>query len=137
MRVRWLDAAAAVGARDRRSPAPCDAASIDDSDLAVVPPGSASGSSTPPAIASDDMMWPVLAWRDGALARIDRAVHFDVDCDAGRGRPSGRGRRAISYRSSREPADTALAEAALRAALDAGVPWSDFERRIADRVGGR
>ena len=38
------------------------------------------------------MTWPVLAWRDGALVRIDRAVHFEVTATRVADGPSGRGR---------------------------------------------
>ena len=62
--------------------------------------------------------------------RIDRAVHFDTDATRVADGQATRRYRTISYRSSRDEADTALAEAALRAALDAGVPWSDFDRRV-------
>ena len=63
-----------------------------------------------------------------ALVRIDRAVHFEIDATrVADGQAAAVADDLVSI-VARE-ADTALAEAALRAALDAGVPWSDFDRR--------
>ena len=102
--------------------------SIAESDLATIPQGI--GVRFRPAVgtASNDVTWPVLARRDGALVRIERAVHLEVDAT-----------RVVDGQTAAVPndlisivapkADLPLAEAALRAALDAGLSWSDFDRR--------
>ncbi len=101
--------------------------SIAESDLALIPQGVGVRFQNAAGDASDDMMWPVLAWRDGALARIDRAVHFDVAATRVADGPAAAVARDLVSIVARE-ADISLAEAALRAALNEGVSWSDFDR---------
>ena len=77
----------------------------------------------PPVIA------PVLALRDGRLVRIDHGLRVDVDSTtvtAGTAVPVS----DALVRIVAAPADTALAEAALRAALTAGVPWINVNQRV-------
>ena len=71
----------------------------------------------------------ILTRRDGVLARIDRHVRLDADAT----RVSEAGGTPIPgdlVTIAAAPQDADLAAAALRAALDAGIPWSDFERRV-------
>jgi hypothetical protein len=72
-------------------------------------------------------MWPVLGRRDGALVRIDRAVHLETDATTVADGQATAVRNDLISIVARE-SDTALAEAALRAVLDAGVSWSEFDR---------
>jgi len=68
---------------------------------------------------------PILTRRDGRLTRIDRAVTLTSDATTVADRTQSivpEGLVAIAA----SPDDTELANAALRAALDAGVPWMDF-----------
>ena len=79
----------------------------------------------------------ILTRRDGALVRVDRRVHLDADAT----RVSERRSIAGRHRSRDDRCAAArcgpLAEAALRAALDAGVPWSRLRSARRDRVGRR
>ena len=70
----------------------------------------------------------VLTRRNGVLMRIDRTLQVDVDSTRvtdGVAVPVRPDLVAIAA----APVDLPLAEAALRAALDAGIPWTDFDRR--------
>ncbi|HEX6162665.1 MAG TPA: BatA domain-containing protein [Vicinamibacterales bacterium] len=72
---------------------------------------------------------PILARRGDALVAIDRQVRADVDATHVSDGPA----TAISpdlVRVVASPRDTPLAEAAFGAALDAGVPWANFNQRI-------
>ncbi len=72
---------------------------------------------------------PILARRNGVLTRIDRPAQFSVDATRvaeGVARPAPIDLVAIAARET----DSPLAEAALGAALDAGIPWNDFSRRV-------
>lgn len=102
--------------------------SVAESDLALIPPGVGVRFQNAAGSASDEVRWPVLARRDGALVRIDRAVQFEVDTTRVADGPVAAAASELVSIVARE-ADTELAEAALRAALDAGVSWSDFDRR--------
>jgi len=72
---------------------------------------------------------PILSRRNGSLVVISREVRAGVDAtqvtDGAVGTISPDLVRIIA-----RAGDTALAEAALAAALDAGVPWSNFNQRI-------
>ena len=72
---------------------------------------------------------PILTLRDGAMISIDRHVRADVDAthvtDGAANKVPPDLVRIIA-----SPGDTALAEAALRAALDAGIPWANFNQQI-------
>lgn len=102
---------------------------IVESDLAFVPPEI--GLRFVPLAASPpvEQVMSILARRDGVLTRIDRRVRLDNDetgvSETGRA-PVSSGLVAIVA----APQDAALAEASLRAALDAGIPWSDFSRPV-------
>ena len=72
----------------------------------------------------------ILTRRDGVLTRIDRRVRLDAEAT----RVSEAGGAPISSRSGDDRCDCRAMrtsrQAALRAALDAGIPWSDFDRRV-------
>ncbi len=102
---------------------------IDDSDLASVPPQIGLRFvpvATPP---QTEQTMSILTRRDGVLTRIDRHVRLDADATW----VSEAGRMPIPVdlvTIAAAPQDADLAAAALRAALDAGIPWSDFDRRV-------
>ncbi len=83
-----------------------------------------SGSPSPP-----DITVPFLVRRNLALTRVERSVHLDSDST-----------RVVDGAATAVPddlvtivasaSDTPLATAALHAALDGGIPWADFERRV-------
>jgi hypothetical protein len=102
---------------------------VDDSDLATVPKdiGIRFEPAAAPSLADSSL--PILTRRNGAPARIDRAVHFELDATRvadGAATPVPSDLVTIVA----NPTDTDLAEAALRAALDAGIPWSEFTQRV-------
>lgn len=125
---RWLDRQApstreiVVAGELRRG-------AIDHSDLAAVPAGIGIRFLPAPTASNADFTMPVLARRNGVLMLIDRRVHAGsaathVTDSTGLALPSD------IVRIVAKPADTALAEASLRAALDAGVPWADFDHHV-------
>ena len=104
--------------------------SIEASDLAVVPPEvgirfvADTASAAPNQFTSSS-----LTRRNGPLVRVDHLVRLDTDVtrmadDAAVPVPEDR------LRVIAAPADQALAEAALRAAVDEGVPWTAADRRL-------
>lgn len=103
--------------------------SVTDSDVASIPLEIGVRFESVAATSSNDVTWPVLTRRNGSLVRIDRAVHFATDATrVTEGRATAVAGDLISIVARDQ--DTALAHAALRAALDAGVSWSDFARPI-------
>jgi hypothetical protein len=104
---------------------------IDQSDVDAIPEdvGIRFLASPEPVVPRADLTMPVLNRRDGVLSREDWALHADVS--SMRATPAG-GKPVPSDLVTvvASPADSALAEAALRAALDAGIPWGDFDRRV-------
>lgn len=72
---------------------------------------------------------PMLQRRDGSIVRVERVVTLAPESTrVSDGASSAVDAELVSIVAS--AADTALAEASLRAALDAGVPWRDFTRRV-------
>ena len=71
----------------------------------------------------------VLTRRDGRLVAIDRQVHADGDATRVSDGPATPVPSDL-VRIIASAADTTLAEAALRAALDAGIPWVNFNQRV-------
>ena len=72
---------------------------------------------------------PILSRRAGKLVAISRQVRADVDATQVTDGPLS----AVStdlVRIIASSTDTPLAEAALAAALDAGIPWTNFNQRI-------
>jgi hypothetical protein len=81
------------------------------------------------ASSAADTSSSVLIRRNGALNRLDRSIHFGVDSTkVAEGALTPVSDDLITTVAT--PADTALAEAALRATVDAGIPWTDFGRRV-------
>ena len=102
---------------------------IRDSDLAVVPADIGIRFEPIAASSAADTSSSVLIRRNGTLNRLDRSVHFGVDSTrVAEGALTPVSDNLITIVA--KPADTALAEAALRASLDAGIPWTDFGRRV-------
>lgn len=126
--MRWLDQqppstreVVIVGAFPRGS--------ITDGDLASIPEDVGVRFQMVPTPAVSDVTWPILKRRDGMLVRVDRAVHFGADATHvtdGMATPVPADLISIKARAEDQP----LADAALRAALDAGVPWRDFDHKV-------
>ncbi|MBY0494880.1 MAG: BatA domain-containing protein [Cyanobacteria bacterium] len=72
---------------------------------------------------------PVLTRRNDTLVTIDRQVRADAAATQVIDGPAIAA-PADLIRIVASPGDTALAEAALRAALDAGIPWADLNQHI-------
>jgi hypothetical protein len=73
---------------------------------------------------------PILTRRDNALVAIDRQVRAEADAThVTDGRAGAVAPDLVRIIASAR--DSALAQAALRAALDAGIPWANFNQRIA------
>lgn len=126
--VRWLDRQP-PSAREVVIAGVLRRGSVSEADLAEIANEIGVRFVPVPAMSPADVPLPALTRRDGELVRVERAVHFGVDTTRvveGRVMTVPDDLVTIIAR----PADTPLAQAALRAALDAGVPWSDFERRI-------
>ncbi len=100
---------------------------VDVSDLAIV--DRAIGIRFEPAMAAMNTVRdvPVLTRRSGVLSRVDRQLQVDADSTRVTDGPAAPVRSDLVAVVA-APVDTPLAEAALRAALDAGVPWGDFDR---------
>ncbi len=78
---------------------------------------------------SADLTVPVLARRNGRLVRIEQAVGATADATSVSAGPASQVPDELVSILARQ-GDTPVAEAALRAALEAGVPWRDFNRRV-------
>jgi hypothetical protein len=127
--LRWLEAQP-PSAREMVFAGSFRRGSIDASDLAVVPPeiGIRFVADTASA-APNEFTTSLLTRRNGTLVRVDQLVRLTTDAtlvDDGAAVPVPEDRlRVIAA-----PADQALAEAALRAAVDEGVPWTTADRRL-------
>lgn len=102
---------------------------ITDADLATVPQAIGIRFEPVTGTSLNDVTWPVLTRRNDSLVRLDRALHFETDATRiadGAITPVPDSLITIVARD----ADLPLAQAALRAALDAGAAWSDFDRRV-------
>jgi hypothetical protein len=102
---------------------------IDESDLSSVP--AHIGLRFVPVTRSQpqEQTMSILSRRAGVLMRIDRLVRLDAETT----RVSEIGAAPIRndvVTIVATPRDADLAAAALRAALDAGIPWPDFARRV-------
>ena len=79
--------------------------------------------------ASADVTIPILTRRNGVLARVDRFTHLSGDAtQVTDGVTAVVPNDLVTIAAS--ATDSALADTALRAALNAGVPWQDYERRV-------
>lgn len=102
--------------------------SVTDGDLLIIPKEIGVRFTAISAPSSNDVTWPVLTRRNDSMVRIDRAVRFETDetrVAEGEATPVPNDLISIVARDE----DTPLAQAALRAALAAGVAWADFDRR--------
>jgi len=101
---------------------------VHSSDLLVVPEGVGIRFVPAPFDAAADVTLPFLIRRNRMLVRVNRTLHLSSGATSvtdAPGTPVPADRLAIVAAAPDQP----LAEAALRAALDAGVPWSDVDRR--------
>ena len=134
--LRWLDAQP-PSAREIVFAGSFRRGSIDASDLALVPPeiGIRFVGDTP-SNAANQFTTSLLTRRNGTLVRVDQLVRLNTDAtrmDEGASVAVPEDRlRVIAA-----PSDQALAEAALRAAVDEGVPWTTADRRLLAGVGRR
>jgi hypothetical protein len=122
--TRWLDAQP-PSSRELLIAGPLRRGEVTAADLATIPSGIGIRFHPLNAEAPAETIVSVLTRRDGALAKVDRAVTLTSDAT----RVVGRTHSAVPVdlvTIAALPEDTALANAALRAALDAGVPWTDF-----------
>jgi hypothetical protein len=102
---------------------------LNDADLAAVDRDVGIRFENAPVDTTSTFTIPVLTRRNEAVVAIDRHVDADVDATRvtdGAATPIP----ADLVRIVATARDAALAEAALRAALDAGVPWANFNQRI-------
>ena len=126
--VRWLD----TQPRSSREIVIAGAlrrGSIQAVDLAIVPPGIGIRFQQTATDGPVDLPLSILTRRDGRLMRVERSALLTPEATRvteGAASPVAPDLVTISA----PPADAALADAALRAALDEGVPWRDFERRV-------
>jgi hypothetical protein len=127
--MRWLD---------EQPPSACEIVftgsfrrgSIDASDLALVPDGiGIRFAPDTPSPAPNPFTTSLLTRRDGRLVRVDQLVRLTTDAthiNDGPAVPVPEDRlRVIAA-----PDDQALADAALRAVIDEGVPWTADDRRL-------
>lgn len=126
--VRWLEEQPR-SAREIVVAGPLRRGALSAAELAVVPPDVGIRFEPMVTDAAGDLSLPILTRRDGQLVRVERAVRLTPDATRvteGTASPVAANLVTIAAR----PADAALADAALGAALDAGVPWRDFDRRV-------
>lgn len=126
--VRWLNRQPA-SAREIVISGVFRRGAIDKGDLATVPDGIGLRFEPAPADSTADTSSAVLLRRNGTLYRVDRGVHFGVDSTRVTEGPSSPVSSDL-VRIAAAPSETALAEASLRAVLAAGIPWTDFDRRV-------
>ena len=127
--VRWLNAQPR-SAREIVIAGALRRGTIEPADLAIVPPGIGIRFAPNAAGGPADLPVSVLARRDGTIVRVERMARLTADGTAvteGTASPVAPDIVTITAR----PVDTPLADAALAAALNVGVPWRDFERRVA------
>jgi hypothetical protein len=126
--VRWLDAQPR-SSREIVFAGALRRGSIEAADLAVVPSGIGIRFEQTATDGPLDLPVSILTRREGRLMRVERAARLTSESTRvteGAATPVPPDLVTISAR----PRDAALADAALRAALDAGVPWRDFESPV-------
>lgn len=102
--------------------------SVSDADLSAIPAAIGVRFEAVGGNAATEVTWPVLARRNGSLVRIDRAVHFEAGATrVTEGTVTDIPDDLITIVARSQ--DLTLAQAALRAALEGGVPWPDVTRR--------
>lgn len=127
--ARWLDAQP-PSSREVLIRGPVYRGAIDPVDFSVLPPHIGIRFDGHEVHTFEDVALTSLALRDGRLMRITQPTRLTAAATTvsdGDAAPVAADLVTISAR----PADAALAEAALRVALSAGVPWRDFDRRVA------
>ena len=127
--VRWLNAQPR-SAREVVIAGALRRGAIDAADLLIVPADIGVRFEQTAADGPGDVPVSILTRRDGKLARVDRVARLTANATGiteGTASPIDADLVSIVAR----PVDTPLANAALGAALDAGLPWRDFDRRIA------
>ena len=108
---------------------------IDAADLATIPDAIGIRFLQLPSEPAADRVVSILTLRGGALTRVDRLVTMTSDAT----RVVDRGQSPVAgdlVRIVARPEDSDLANAALRAALGAGVPWTDFTTPVVVRWEG-
>ena len=127
--LRWLEAQP-PSAREIVFSGSLRRGSIDASDLAIVPDGvGIRFVPDAPSAAPNQLAASLLTRRNGRLVRIDQLVRVDTDST----RVSDATPVAVPddrLRVTAAAEDQALAEAALLAAVDEGVPWTTADRRL-------
>lgn len=126
--VRWLDARP-PSSREIVIVGELRRGSLEAIDLAAVP--NAIGirlvqAATP---APAEIEWPVLSLRGGTFVRINRRVRLEAARTIVTDVP-GVAVPNVRVSIAAAEADQRLADAALRVALEAGIPWTDFERPV-------
>jgi hypothetical protein len=126
--ARWLDAQPR-SAREIVVAGVLRRGAIASADLAAIPPEVGIRFEQTASELPAEMPVTVLAWRNDRLVRIDQNITLNADSTrVVGGAVSPVASDLISIIASAR--DTALAEAAMRAALVAGVPWRDVSKRI-------
>jgi hypothetical protein len=122
--VRWLDAQP-PSSREIVVTGLLRRAAIRDSDIALLPEDIGIRF-RPIALRSEPQSsMSILARRNGALIKVDRPVRFAPDATAvTEGVASSLPANFVTIQA--KPSDRKVADAALGAVLDAGVPWADF-----------
>jgi len=97
--------------------------------LEMIPPDVGVRFEQAAADGSPDLAFAILERRDGVLRRVERTAKLAADgTEVTQGPVVPVRQDLVSIRSA--PRDARVADAALRAALSAGIPWRDFDRRI-------
>jgi hypothetical protein len=127
--VRWLDAQPA-SAREIAFTGALRKGQIASSDLHLVPEGvGVRFAATPASPSGDTLTQTTLARRDGRLVFVEQQVRLTADAThVTRGSEAPAPDDVIRVIAAAQ--DQRLADAALRAALDAGVRWPDRDRRV-------
>ncbi|HYE88382.1 MAG TPA: BatA domain-containing protein, partial [Vicinamibacterales bacterium] len=127
--TRWLDAQPR-SSRELLVVGPLRRGDITAADFALLPPDVGIRFEQSNVTVADQLTWPILALRDGQLVRVNRAARLHAESTAvSESNATPVDATLVTIRA--RAVDTPLAEAALRAALRAGIPWRDFNRPIA------
>lgn len=127
--LRWLGAQPPAS-REIVITGPLRRGAVSDAILAGVPAGVGVRFEPVAFDASPEATQAILARRNGSLVRIERIVSASIDATSVTDGPASPLPDDLITIHAATP-DRDLAAAALRAALDAGVPWSDFTTAVA------
>ena len=100
---------------------------LDEGDLRLIPAEIGVRFDASPGTATAEVTIGVLAWRNGALVRVDRATQLGSDATSV---AEGQTRVLPPDTLSILAGNQSVASAALHAVLSAGVPWRDFDQKI-------